>query len=206
MSKRNHFWLTAVPLVMLATTFVVAADPAGSPPSSNLVTYDSPAGETFFALSLHPTEQIPATGGHDIAVLFDTSASQTGAYRDDALKALKSMLTSLGPDDRVKLMAMDLNSVAMTEGFVAPGSEALQAGLAKLERRVPLGSTDMQKGLRGAADSFTGPASRPRAAVYLGDGHSRASLLHASGMDSLVQDLPPSRFPFPAMRSARVAT
>jgi hypothetical protein len=89
------------------------------------------------------------------------------------------MLSGLGPNDRVKLMAIDLNSVAMTEQFVAPSSQAMQEGLSKLQRRVPLGSTDMQNGVRGAAANFTGPATRPRAVIYLGDGHSRGSLLHS---------------------------
>jgi hypothetical protein len=195
MSKRNHLWLLAVPLVMLATTLTSVADLTGGLQPSELATFDSPAGETYFALSLRPTVSAPAASGHDIVVLFDTSASQTGAYRDDAFGALTSMLSSLGPDDRVKLMAIDLNSVAMTDQFVAPSGQAMQEGLSKLQRRVPLGSTDMQGGLRGAAATFTGPATRPRAVVYVGDGHSRGSLLHSHDLDSLVNDLTDKQIP-----------
>jgi hypothetical protein len=195
MSKRNHLWVLAVPLVMLATTLVAMADLAGGSNPSELATFDSPTGETFFALSLHPTVAAPAQAGHDIVVLFDTSASQTGAYRDDALTAVRSMLSRLGPDDRVKLMAIDLNSVAMTDQFVAPASQAMQEGLTKLQRRVPLGSTDLQRGLQGAAAAFAGPASRPRAVVYVGDGHSRASLLYSNDLDTLVETLAEKQIP-----------
>ncbi|TVS07715.1 MAG: hypothetical protein EA424_29460, partial [Planctomycetaceae bacterium] len=195
MSKRNHLWLFAVPLVMLATTLTAMADLTGGSQPSELATFDSPTGETFFALSLNPTEPAPAATGHDVLVLFDTSASQTGAYRDDAIRALNGMLSSLGSEDRVKLMSIDLNAVAMTEQFVAPGSQAMRDGLARLQQRVPLGSTDMQRGLRGAAENFSGPATRPRALVYMGDGHSRANLLYSQDMESLVSDLTDKQIP-----------
>jgi hypothetical protein len=63
MSKRNHCWLLAVPLVMLATTLTAVADLTGGSESSELATFDSPAGETFFALSLRPTVSAPAPPG-----------------------------------------------------------------------------------------------------------------------------------------------
>ena len=84
-------------------------------------------------------------------VVFDTSASQTGGYRQDALEALQSMLGELLAEDRIKLVAADLKAIPLTDEFVAPRSGPLQAALAKLERRVPLGSD-------GAAEAHPLPA------------------------------------------------
>ena len=89
---------------------------------AKLATYDTPTGETYFALSLTPPTRPAAAEAHDVVVLFDTSASQTGMYREGALAALKSMLSGLGEGDRVKLVAVDLNAVDMTQRFVSPNS------------------------------------------------------------------------------------
>ncbi|MBL7039805.1 MAG: hypothetical protein ISR77_14305, partial [Pirellulaceae bacterium] len=194
MSRREYLLLAVSPLLML----LLAAGTPAAPPVDNagsavLSTYDSSSGETYFALSLTPTVTPKRASAHDVLVLFDTSASQTGAYRDDALDGLRTMLTSLAPEDRVKLMAIDLNAIAMTDGFVAPGSEAMTAGLSKLGKRVPLGSTDMRAALKGATTSFSGDAANPRSVIYIGDGMSRANLLETGEFASLVDKLVSSR-------------
>jgi hypothetical protein len=75
-------------------------------------------------------------------------------YRDDALSALTTMLSSLDEGDRVRLMACDLNAISMTAGFVPAQGPAMDAALQKLRRRAPLGSTDMHGALTSAAASF----------------------------------------------------
>ena len=86
-------------------------------------------------------------------------------------------------------MAVDLDAVPMTQDFVAPGSEEMKAGFAKLEGRTPLGSTDMRNALKGAADSFTAAPARPRSVVYIGDGISRANVMQANDFATAVQGL-----------------
>jgi len=106
-------------------------------------------------LSLKPSITTDATTGRDVVVLFDTSASQVGAYRTDALEALHTMLRGLNSQDRVKLVAVDVNAVPMNDSFVAADSDAMKTALAKLDRRVPLGSTDLAVAMKSAAASFT---------------------------------------------------
>ena len=65
------------------------------------------------------------------------------------------MLATLSPQDRVKLMAVDLTAVEMNAAFVAPDSREMQAALLKLDRREPLGSTDMAKALKAACDALS---------------------------------------------------
>src|SRR5258708_3815601 len=50
-----------------------------------LETYAAPGGDTYFAMTLSPHIRQPKVDAHDVVVLFDTSASQTGSYREKAL-------------------------------------------------------------------------------------------------------------------------
>ena len=77
-------------------------------------------GDGYFALSLSPTMARPAAKPRDVVILFDTSASQMGQYRDKALAALDTTLAALAPTDRVRLFAVDLNAIPLTEKFVTP--------------------------------------------------------------------------------------
>ncbi len=78
-------------------------------------------GTNVFALELKPS--VPAANGpREVVILVDTSASQTGDYRDKSLATLQATLQTLSPDDRVKLVAFDMDAVPLTQGFVAPGA------------------------------------------------------------------------------------
>ncbi len=150
------------------------AKPAAVSDAPRLDTFQATDGATYFALSLPPVAA-PASGSHDLVVLFDTSASQTGAYREDALEALGGFLNALGKDDRVQLVAIDLNAIPLTEGFVAPRGAAIDAAVAKLRGRVPLGATDMGIALSKVLDSFAASKTPAKGVVYFGDGASKAN-------------------------------
>ena len=82
-----------------------------------------------------------------MVILFNTSASQTGEHRTKAMDALKATLSALAANDRVQLMAVDLNAIPLTKGFVPAGSKEMVDALAALDARVPLGATDLEKAL-----------------------------------------------------------
>jgi hypothetical protein len=77
----------------------------------------------------------------------------------------------------------------MSKSFVSPGSKELEAALATLDARVPLGATDMKKALNAAAESFQGDSKNARAVVYLGDGRSAAKIVTSQDFDALSQKL-----------------
>jgi len=151
-----------------------------------------PDGENYFALSLRPPA-IDAPGPRDVVFMIDTSASQAGDYRSDAIGSLNGALSTLGPNDRVKLMAVDLHATPLTEGFVTPNGAEMAAGLKKLDARVPLGSTDMGKAMTAAAESFPAGSENPRAVVYIGDGMSTANLLGTEKFEQLAGKLADAR-------------
>ncbi len=99
----------------------------------------------------------------------------SGAYREDALDALGGFLNALGKNDRVQLVAIDLNAIPLTESFVAPRGAAIDAAVAKLRARVPLGATDMGIALAKALDGFSTSKSAAKGIVYIGDGASKAN-------------------------------
>ncbi len=85
-------------------------------------------------------------------------------------------------------MAIDLQAVPMSDGFVQPGSSELGSAVAELEARTPLGATDMPAGLRQAADAFS-VSNRARSIVYIGDGISLANLPTTDKLKAVVDRL-----------------
>ncbi|MGC4002752.1 MAG: hypothetical protein QM811_06320 [Pirellulales bacterium] len=53
---------------------------------SRIESFKNEAGESFYALSLMPQTAAPIAEARDYVVLFDTSASQSGAYREKRSK------------------------------------------------------------------------------------------------------------------------
>lgn len=186
MSMRSQFWLAGLTVLVLGLA-ANAAPPAGGD-VSRLATYENAAGEMFFAASLVPSQGSDPQQTNEVVVLFDTSASQAGVLRDDALTALQGMLSKLGPNDRVKLVAVDLNAVDLSRGFVSPAGPEMQAALAKLQQRAPLGATDMPLAIDAAAASFA-PGKNAHSVVYFGDGNSKANLLTTDRLGGAVDRL-----------------
>ena len=111
---------------LLVAPSVLAAPPA------ELTTYQRDDGQTYFALSLTPPATMWKLRPCHVVILFDTSASQAGPYRETALAALQSCLGKLRPEDQVELLAVDINARPLVDHFVAVGSPELQAALQKL--------------------------------------------------------------------------
>ena len=196
MFKRFLVRSVVLPCAMAALCILAAGVVAAesSPEAARLDRFSHPDGASYFALSLSPSVE-PATGPRDLVVLFDTSASQAGSFRADAMRALQAMLAGLSPDDRVVLMSVDLNAIPMTETFVAPRGSQIDRAIKKLSDRTPLGSTDMKRALLAAAESYKSNSKNARAVVYIGDGMSTAGLLGTDTFRELVGRLTESRIP-----------
>ena len=193
MLKRSSLLRVISPILTILLAVGSSGLLAHAADGPRLATYDNAAGDTFFALSLTAGGDVPTASSNDVVVLFDTSASQTGIYRDDALLSLTTMLSSLGETDRVSLVACDLNAIPMTDGFVSPQGPAMKAALEKLRRRAPLGSTDLHGALTSVAASFDTKTNHGRSVVYIGDGMSRGGLLKQERFGDLVTKLTDAR-------------
>jgi len=177
-------------------TAIGAEPPSEAAPSetARLDVYTQPGDASYFALSLKPNQTATVPQARDVVVLFDSSASQTGKFRTDGLTALDSLLKKLGPNDRVKLIAVDLGAISLTDAFISPRGDEIKAALAKLKQRSPLGSTDMEKAM-SAAVAAGKDAQKPKAVVYLGDGMSAANLLGTKKFETIVNSLVEAKMP-----------
>src|SRR4051794_39085739 len=160
-----------------------------APATAEMGTYSRDAKQKNFALTLTPPAVAKQDQSRDVVVVFNTAASQTGVYRDAALAALDACVAKLHPQDRVQILAADLEARPMSEKFVAAGSPDLKNAVAALRREAPLGATDMEKVLSTAAGRFEKDRSEGRVLVYIGDGRSPANMLTTESFRGLVDRL-----------------
>ncbi len=189
MSTRSILrYLTA----FVAVTFIGACPSLGwgqSDAASRVATFDQDGQLTTFALSVVVNQQIKPVLARDVAILVDTSASQVGEFREDAMTALVSLLEQFDSQDRVQIFAADLDAVPMTTGSVAADSPAIQDAVAQLRNRAPLGSTDFELVLTKAADALSDDGQMAKRILYIGDGVSRARLLDEALFGALIDRL-----------------
>ncbi|HEY3967627.1 MAG TPA: VWA domain-containing protein, partial [Planctomycetaceae bacterium] len=159
--------------------------PTMAVPASRLIRFDVPGGESLFALSIKAAP-VESTDAHDVAIVVDTSASQSGEYGRQALAVLESCLVSLNASDRVRLFAVDTQIKSLSADFAAPQSPETKAALAALQQRVPLGATDLQPALETALRSLQG--DRPHSLIYIGDGMSTGKLIEWTGFRTLINE------------------
>src|SRR6185295_4376620 len=190
--------LCGIAALAYAGPAVAASADTASPEAARLDSYIKADGAGYFALSLSPSVKLAQPAAHDVVVLFDTSASQAGAYRTKAHQALDALVAALGEKDRVHLMAVDLHANPITPEFVAVGSASLRTAVEALKQRVPLGSTDMTAVFQAVSDSYPAKIKTPRAVVYIGDGMSTAGMLDVSEFNTLVGQLVKRRIPVSA--------
>ncbi len=162
-------------------------DAAAAAPA-RMITYQHD-GQTFFALSLMAEMEKHQVDSSAIVVLFDTSASQQGAFRAAAMQSLQSLLGQLHAEDQVELLAVDLGVKPMTDGPDAPDSLALVGAVEKLAQQVPLGSTDLAGALEAAVERLQQSTSGQRSIVYIGDGISVANLFDTGELSKVVGKL-----------------
>ncbi|MDA7978090.1 MAG: hypothetical protein MPJ50_04890 [Pirellulales bacterium] len=189
MFRPRHLVRVSLPVAALAVAVVVAANLPADKPGEEAARLD--VFDKYFALSLQPGLHAERAESHDITVLFDTSATHMADFRAKSLATLDVMLNALGPQDRVRLVAVDINSVPLTEGFISiSDTDAVRAAVAKLEERAPLGATDMAAALTEAAQAYGDDASEhPRSVVYIGDGLSMASILGEPEMAEITETM-----------------
>ncbi|TMQ29438.1 MAG: VWA domain-containing protein [Planctomycetota bacterium] len=143
-----------------------------------VVSYRTSAGELLFALQLKPKLEAGTSRPRDYLLLVDTSASQAQGPLAMAEAVVESLIAKVRPEDRISLWTVnvpkftDCLTYSNREQFQAPNAPAVKQALAKLKEEVPLGNTDLKKGIERATESFPRDPSREQVIVFLGDGMS----------------------------------
>jgi len=157
--------------------------------ASRLATCDKD-GKTLFALSLVSGSLAESKVAPRVAVIVDTSASQNGVYRRESLDIARAVIESLPEGAVVSLLACDVEPEVYVSASKTDSSEVL-AGFEKLEKRVPLGTSDIASAVRMATKSLGDQGEK--SIVYIGDGFHLNNLLNTSEFDSLVGELVAAR-------------
>jgi hypothetical protein len=161
-------------------------------PAGSLMEYETDGGAGYLALSLRAGDLTERTKApHDHAVIIDTSASQTGAHRQQGLAVLEAFLAALPAGDRVNVVAIDVAVNSLSNGFHAANADETKNAIQQLRRRVPLGATDLGRALRQTAESFPADDSTGRAQsiVVIGDGMSTTRLIDQADLKTLVESI-----------------
>jgi hypothetical protein len=189
-------WTTAPAIAgePVLVTFSIATQTGGSHPGVEGFDAGEPASEGDLPANMpesdataRPVETVTAHGLRvdvdaasagasvpcDLILVVDTSASQTGVHRTRSLEAVDAVVRTCDENDRILLAAIDVDVQPLTDGFVSP--MATGEAVRRLQRRTPLGSTDLVAGITDLSDRLIEQAGkdsvpRRRAILYVGDG------------------------------------
>lgn len=127
----------------------------------------------YFVAALAPEVRAappPDTRPADVIVVADTSSGMTN--HDATLPAVRTIVQNLRAGDRCRLAALDVASRWLDDAWLRPDSLEAEKTLARLQRELCLGGTDLEAGLTGVLGGFDpGGPDRRRIVVYVGDGH-----------------------------------
>ncbi|HUP79592.1 MAG TPA: vWA domain-containing protein, partial [Pirellula sp.] len=157
--------------------------------NSRLVTYQE-EGKTLFALSLLPTQEFEAQNSPHVAVVVDTSASQNGDFRSDSIEIAQSIISALPSKSIVSLLACDVEATVLSSAS-APTSRSLTEGFKKLDKRIPLGTTDLAAAFRAAVKELGKQSDA--SIVYIGDGMHLCNLLNTTEFESFINEMKETR-------------
>lgn len=165
---------------------------------STMDTFAHSDGSIYFEFGIQAPE-VDSEIAKEVVFLFDTSASQCGPVRREQFDLLRSTIEELPAGTQAQLIAIDVEPVAFTERFLDAQSEEFLAAVDHLQKsRVPLGSTNMEKGIRAVLAAF-GQSQNPeakRTVIYFGDGQSTARFINVQRMRDIVQSLVSQKISF----------
>ncbi len=179
------------PIMLTAMALLPSVAFAFQPPtqsSSRWATYQNAAGENYFALSLQTVQALPTADQVEVVVIIDTSASQTGQVRLESIEVLNELAANVPLNAKVALLASDVDTVVLSGGLVSATDSKFESAVARLQKRVPLGTTNLSLALRTALAQFSQTSSQ-KTIVYIGDGINRNQLLTPEEHRTLVEDL-----------------
>ena len=183
-------------LGLSALCHAVMADSKTQQPGSEALVFRTVHGtDSHFAVAMKSLHKATSINRHVIVV--DTSASQTGLFRENSLQVLKSLAGQLPQDHQVLVIAADSDFEPMSQDFVSPGSAAFSAAVQKLSERTPMGATDLVMSLKKAVELADTDA--PASMLYIGDGLSSSNLLSAGDLSQMIEKMNQAEVSFHAM-------
>ncbi|NQV28820.1 MAG: VWA domain-containing protein, partial [Rhodopirellula sp.] len=192
-SRTTRIAIMGLSVTMALCVAHTASANAEDTPQAKLLQYRAESGETVQAVLLQAPKSADTLTVRDHIILVDTSASQNGEHRVQALATLEAFLANLAEGSRFRLFAVDVAPEELTEGLTDAKGRAAERARAVLARRVPLGATDLGRALQTALD--VAKTARQTSVVYIGDGVSGLRLIPAARLQALVDEFRSSKVP-----------
>ncbi|WP_437230002.1 vWA domain-containing protein [Planctomicrobium sp. SH661] len=145
-------------------------------------TYETPEGRQIGSASLPLNVEAGKRQNVNHVILLDTSASQIGEHRQMATAVLANFLRSLPSEDRVNVLAYDVQVAPLTSDWTAPGVAEVEVSK-NLQDRFPAGSSNLSSALLAARDLLQSSASG--SVLVIGDGMSTAHLFQPEELKGL---------------------
>jgi len=181
---------------------VVVRWPVAAPAPGLSLAVAGRAGEAtraFGLLTLVPPALAPRTASRDLVLLFDVSGSMSGEPIDQSRAVALAMVDTLGPEDRLEMIAFSDAPVRWRARPVAADPSGKKAAVKWLTALEAGGATEMREGIREALRPLREDVQRQ--VVLFTDGHigfeqeivsellsslPAGSRLHAVGVGSAV--------------------
>ncbi|NDH93266.1 MAG: hypothetical protein EBZ13_01730 [Planctomycetia bacterium] len=167
-------WLAAA--FVPATGTAAPASVAEAEQTWLLATHQDDSTPPITAVGLRASGTPVESAATRVYVLIDTSASQVGLIQQDALRAVDGIVAAARPADSLMLGAVDVACTPCMDEFTPATDQRVAAARLDLERRTPLGNTDLLGGLRSALEQLSDSTS-PGAIIYVGDGPGLTGIL-----------------------------
>ncbi len=153
-------------------------------PAVSVNTFKAADGQQYAAIMVRP-DLAPSNLPRDLVIIVDTSASQRGEFRTKSFELARLLLEGLSKSDRAQLFAVDVAPQALTAGLAAAGSSEFESALEKLDQRAPLGTCDLQAGLKEAGATLDAGVGRSKSIILIGDGTNTAGVFGPEQMAAL---------------------
>ena len=196
---KRRIWLSLGICWMAATPAWALPKGEDTSPAARLATFESKEGVSYFALAVMPEVEGVKSLPRDVLVMVDTSASQIGAVRDVSIETVETLAIRLAPQDRLKLVAVDLEANPLHDGWVKYDSAEWKAAVAALKKRTPLGATRLKDAIEFASTAFEDTSDRARCAIYVGDGVTATNLTAGGVLGKLTSTLKEAKIAFSSL-------
>ncbi|MDR1957895.1 MAG: hypothetical protein LBQ54_02430, partial [Planctomycetaceae bacterium] len=163
--------------------------------SGTVETFTDKDGTTYFAFGVKASVPATAVTDAEVAILVETSTTQTGQPIQTALEVLDKTLAGLPKGTKVQLFSADVQAVSLTKGFVATDDPVLKQAVADLKKVTPLGATDLAGDIQTAVKSFAPDSKAVPVILYIGSGRSDAKLMDADAVADLTFEFQTKQIP-----------
>jgi len=188
--KKRHLllFLFAILVAMMTLPTAIRAED-----QTFIETFKNADGTNFFSVGFL-AEQLPPDmqpEAYEIAIIVDTSSTQTGKFRTASFDAVRQAIDSLPKNASIQLFKSDVDTESLTNGFISVSDvDAVHEALQSLEGITPGGAGNLMAVLQAAVDAFSDCGNRPAVPVVLliGTGNSDANLqdLDANLVDAIL--------------------